>query len=421
MRQLRGDRHPKPLVLPVLLTLAVVLSGMAYSIWWPAVVRHQGWYWAQPQDFWATYRDAHLVGWGYLSAVYENATGLVTLPGYPILLAPIAMLTSTLGLVEAAPQVVILKPGAWLIAGPYALMTAGVALAGFDSLVRRLGISRTRRRLFLVAETVAIWPALAIWGHPEDILAIGLVAFVLAAAIDGAWTRCGWLLGGAIAVQLLAVLVVPVVLAAAGRRRAVPILMRASVLPGFLLVAVLVPDFHDAWRALTQQPNYSTINHPTPWMLLSPTMRPHVVAAGPGRIVGLVVALLCGLLAIKWKHDPGRLVWLVATALAARCMFEAVIAPYYVMPAVALALVVGVRSSRIHWLLACGAGFIVTVVTHFHADMWVYWLEMAIPLFALMAITWPGTRSALREVSADDMELESGLRMSGPAALARLS
>src|SRR5438067_10411612 len=58
------------LLLPALLTALVIATGMAYSLWWPAVVHNQGFVWAVPGDFWSTWRQAHFVAWGFLSDVY---------------------------------------------------------------------------------------------------------------------------------------------------------------------------------------------------------------------------------------------------------------------------------------------------------------------------------------------------------------
>jgi hypothetical protein len=154
-------------------------------------------------------------------------------------------------------------------------------------------------------------------------------------------------------------------------------------------MAVLVPDFHDTWRSLTQQPTYPTVNYPTPWVLISPHLRPLVVAAGPARIGALLVALGCGIAANRWRHDLARLVWLVAVVMFARCFFEAVMTPYYVMPVVAFALIAGARRELWRWLLALAAGLAVTIVAHLHANMWLYDLEITALLGAVLLLTLP--------------------------------
>src|SRR5579863_4495582 len=85
-------------------SLLGVVAGMAYMFWWPAVVRHKPYYWLQPGDLWGTVRAAHWIGWGGFSFIYSSHTGLVTLPGFHALLAPVVMLTSKLGMSESAPS-----------------------------------------------------------------------------------------------------------------------------------------------------------------------------------------------------------------------------------------------------------------------------------------------------------------------------
>jgi hypothetical protein len=46
------------------ITLLSVFAGMAYSLWWPAVIRHNSLYWATPDDLWSTVRAAHFIQWG---------------------------------------------------------------------------------------------------------------------------------------------------------------------------------------------------------------------------------------------------------------------------------------------------------------------------------------------------------------------
>jgi len=87
----------------VTISVMVILTGMAYTLWWAAVVRHHGWYWVVPGDTWATVRAAHWVDWGGFSFIYNAGTGLVTLPGFHVLLAPVVALSSHLHLSETAP------------------------------------------------------------------------------------------------------------------------------------------------------------------------------------------------------------------------------------------------------------------------------------------------------------------------------
>jgi hypothetical protein len=398
-------------------TAVVVLTGMAYSLWWPALVRHQSSYWTTPGDLWFTVRTAHWIGWGSFSYVYSNSrSALVTLPGFELLFTPLVMLSSALHLSEVAPGLLgPLKPTAWLLVGPSSLACSGLPLFALDSLARRLGVVARRRRLLSAAEMAALWPVIALWGHPEDAIAIGLAVYVLLMLLDERWTAAGWLLGAALVTQLLVVMLVPVFIGLVGWQRAKSVLARASVLPGFLLVAVLVPDFHAAFWVLANQPSDPTPNHVTPWIALARKLdhRP-LVSGGLGHLLNGGVAVGAGFLAHRWRRDVWRIVWLAALVLAARTVFEAVMVPYYVMPGLALALVTGSRNA-LRWLGACVAGAGLTVMTFTHHGRWEYWLAMTGLTVAVLWLAWParGSRAAV----APDVPESEEVREAPAAAL----
>ena len=162
-------RHTRmrSLLLPALLTALVIATGMAYSLWWAAVVRHNPHYWVIPGDFWSTFRQAHFVALRIISDIYRTGSPLVTLPGYAVLLAPVAAFSSALGLPESAPQVFLQKPDAWLVAGPFVLLTAGVALIAFDALARRLGVTGSRRVMLLPRRVGGHLASVDVMGSPR--------------------------------------------------------------------------------------------------------------------------------------------------------------------------------------------------------------------------------------------------------------
>jgi hypothetical protein len=229
----------------------------------------------------------------------------------------------------------------------------------------------------------------AIWGHPEDVLAVAFAVFALANVLEGHDTAAGWLLGGAIATQLFSVLAIPALLAVLGLRRGALLLARAAILPGFLFIAVAVPDFHDSVWTLFHQPAVPGVNHVTPWVQLSPRLARNVVAGGPARLLGLVCALLAGVAARGQRHRPATVIWLMAIALGARCVFDPVMVPYYVMPVVALALIAAVGNDSVRYLLTIAAGAGLTVMTFTHHDMWTYWTMMTAIMFLMLGLAWP--------------------------------
>jgi hypothetical protein len=373
-------------------TFVIMVVGMAFSFWWPALVRHHSSYWAIPNDIWSAVRAAHFVQWGGLSYVYSYHSALLTLPGFEIILAPVAALCSALGLSESSVTVFLVKPQAWLLIGPFCLATAGVALFALDALARRFEISLGTRRCLIVASAVAIWPTIAYWGHPEDVIGLGLAIYALLALANGRPTLAAWLFGAAIAMQLYVILLIPIFLGVMGIRKGLPFLARAAVLPGFLLVAVLVPDFHDALWTLTKQPAFPSILHPTPWVLLAPHISRLEVSSGPVHFIALAAAVGIGFLARRWRSDWATIFWLASIACGIRCLFEPAMIPYYVMPTVALAFVVGAKRGRFRFSLTLAAGVGLIVMTYSHSNMWTYWFEM---VGLMIAMLWSARPPAL--------------------------
>jgi hypothetical protein len=315
---------------------------------------------------------------------------------------PVVTLCSALGLSESAPILQLAKPQAWLVVGPFELAMAGVALLALDSLARRLGVTKRSRHILTVVESVALWPAVAFWGHPEDVVALAFACYAIVFLLDRRWTGAGWFLGIAIAMQLYVVALIPLVIGLIGWRKTTVVLARAAIIPGFFLVAVLVPNFHDTLTALLNQPNYPKPNFPTPWLLLAPKLSRYSVAAGPGRLIGFAVAVAAGFPAYRWRDRPEAIVWLASAVLGARCLFESVMDPYYVMPAVVLALVASVGRGQTRCLFTCVAGLALTVVLHFRANMWVYWFEMAGLMVVMLAFAWPAPASRSSPALVDD-------------------
>ena len=379
------------------LTATVVVTGMAYSLWWVPVVRHGPNGWLLPGDLLGTVRMSTYIGNGYVSYLYSLQTSLVTLPGFAIVFMPFVKLCAFLHLVPATTSVPLLRPSEWLLIGPVSMATSGVALAGLDALARVLDTSLARRRILLVLEAAAIWPVVAIWGHPEDVLALGFGALALSRALQGRTVSAGWLLGAALAMQLYAVLLVPILVGLLGVRRSADLLGRAAVLPGALFLAMLIPNAHGTLHALLDQPNFPTVDYPTPWVLVAPHIGHDVVAAGPGRIVGLLGACGLGFLAARRRDDTVAIVWLAAGALALRCLTEAVMDPYYVAPAIALALVAVAPRAPWRAALTVAAGAALTVLTYDRPGMWWYWLEMAGTFAVLLAPAWRSRSSARAE------------------------
>ena len=385
---------------PLAVTVAFVVTGMAYSLFWAPVVRHHP-YWIDPGDLWATYRSAHYVGWGDLGGVYGAGTGLVTFPGILLLLAPVAMLTGALGLTETFPKF-LAHPTAWLVLGPYEFLLSAVALFACDALAERLGVGRGRRVALCVAEAIVLWNVSVMWGHPEDAVAVGLALYAFVFALDGRWTGAGWLFGAALATQPLVLLMFPVLLALGGRRQVVGLASRAVFPAVALVLTPLISQFHATTHALLDQPNYPGLDHATPWTALAPVLGGRgnslVVAAGPGRVVALVMACALGWWARRWRHEPALIVWAAAAALALRCFTESVMVDFYVWPALAVGLAAAACVGRWRLAAATAAAVFTTAAAQWRLGWLPWWALVTAGLVVVLAV---GTHIGRRSITED--------------------
>ncbi len=74
---------------------------------------------------------------------------------------------------------------------------------------RQLGRDARSSRALCSLEASVLWPVVAIWGHPEDPLAMTFALYGFLAAFSGRWRSCGWWWGLALVMQPLVVLCCP--------------------------------------------------------------------------------------------------------------------------------------------------------------------------------------------------------------------
>ncbi len=157
------------------------------------------------------------------------------------------------------------------------------------------------------------------------------------------------------ATQPVVVLMLPVILALAGKSRVLPLLVRASLPSVLLLATPIAAEFHATAHALVDQPNFPNIDHRTPWTALAPRLggsgQGLSVAAGPGRVVAVVLACATGWVARRWRDRPEMVVLAAAFTLALRCFTESVMVSFYVWPVLAVGLVVVLRGSPWRWMV----------------------------------------------------------------------
>lgn len=390
---------------PLVATLCLILVAMTSSMWFgPWLTGKTAW--ALPDDLWGTLVAAQRLAHLDLAGLYTQPTGLVSLPGTAVILAPVAAVIGAAGFSLQVPGVHNPQPAAWLLAGPYAIAVSAVALFAADAVAERLGVSSRASRAFLAAvQAVALWSVSARWGHPEDAVAVGLLLYGMLALSEARPGRAGWLIGAAIAVQPLVLLAVPVV-AAAVRPRLLPGFLARAAAPGAVLLgAAAWANWGATYSAVTRQPNSATINHLTVWTQLAPHLGHGMVAGGPGRVLAVLAACGCALAASRrvaapaaWPGRPWdsqrleELVWWAAVALALRSVFENVMVAYYLWPTLALAVAAASRSwPRLIAASVCAA--LVTFVSQgWWRSPWAWWL----PMLAGLGLTLLLARTELR-------------------------
>jgi hypothetical protein len=341
---LRGSGMRKRLarrLFPLLASVGLIAVGMSATTWVTIFLHLKEW--ALPYDIWGTMVAATRLVHGQIGGIYAQPTGLVSLPGTAVILAPVAAVTSALGLSLRLPGPTNLHPEVWLFTGPYEIAISCVAVFAADALAEHLGVPRWKRGLLALGGVGALWSVSARWGHPEDAVATGLLLYAVLAQARGRVTTAGWLAGVAICVQPLALLALPMMVALLPWRRmqlspggapprtpralrgkpatvpgmavspggATPRTPRAlrgkpatvpgmlgflvrAALPSAVLLAVAgIADWSVMYTAVTSQPNSPTVNHPTAWTWLAPHMAGGNVAAGPFRLATIALACLC--------------------------------------------------------------------------------------------------------------------------------
>ncbi len=395
-----GSRH----AVPIAVSVVGVVLGMAYSLFWAPLVRHTT-VWITPPDFWATYRAAHYVGWGDFGGIYGAHAGLVTFPGIVVVLAPCAILTGALGLLESYP-LVLPHPSAWLVSGPIELLMGSVALFGADALAARLGLSRGRRAVVTLFVGVGLWNIDVLWGHPEDAIAVGLACYSLVAVADRRKVAAGWLLGVAVAFQPLVLLLVPLSIASFGLRSSWSLIWRCALPSAALLIAPLVADYSDTVRALVEQPNYPNLDHRTPWTGLAPALggsgRFLLVAAGPIRLLSVAGAFALAVVFRRRLNDPRVLVWASSSVLVLRCATESVMVAYYLWPATVFASVLFVSRKPGRALVGLALGSFLVVFSDLRLGEWLWWSGTVGGLLVLVVVAAP----ALKSFPPDDDHIE---------------
>ena len=405
---------------PTFFLALIVLTGMSYSLFWNPLFYHSP-NWITPADLWNTFRASQYVIWGGEGQIYNNPAAFQTFPGIAILLSPVAKVAGVLHLTESF-AVILPRPTTWWLLGPVQLALGSTLLYPLNAWARRLQVTSRRRVVLLAVEAALIWPSVALWGHPEDALSVALALYGLLAVLEHRWLRFVVLFGLATLVQPLVLLVLPLCLAYVPLKHWLPV-GSAIALPSVVaLLAPLIQEWGPTSRLLLRQPNYFANNHPTPWASLAPVIDPPhttvvhtlkyvklsnghhraievaksvhtlpVVAAGPGRIIAVVIACSLGVGLMRLKATLPQVLWFASLALSMRCVFEPVMVPYYLLPGLALTVLVTSSTTRIRFTIAAGAAGLCALLSYWHLGEWPYYVLMLLPLAVTLVVAWPAT------------------------------
>jgi hypothetical protein len=385
---------------PLLATAGLIAIGMVSTTWGAHLIGKPGW--ALPDDLWGTLVAARRLTHLEVSGLYTRPTGLIAPPGAAVILVPLAAIIDTTGLSLQPQSVQNPDPAVWLLAGAYEIALSAMVLFAADAIADHLGVARPKRALLAVAGAVALWNVSVRWGHPEDAVAVGLLLYGILALSRSRAGRSGWLIGAAVAVQPLILLALPLVLAIIKPRRLAGFLTRAAVPGAVLLGAAAAANWTATFTAVTRQPNWPTVDHPTPWTSLAPHLSNGAVAAGPSRILAILMACGCALVLRRRWHAAQQtaewsagtleeLLWWAAVALALRSVFEPVMVAYYLWPTLAVALIPASRSwSRL--VAASVAAAVLTFVSQVSwRGPWIWWASMVAGLGLTLFLARPAT------------------------------
>lgn len=392
----------------VLQVLPVWLVATVSATLWTSWTMSTGYAHGHPgnlNDFtWAILNAGAQSRAGGIGHLYSGSGSiLVALPGFQLFLVFLVRVLGWIGANPPADQLVLVHRGAgyaaigivWPAMAAVAYALAFASVIPLLALARRCGLAGWRRAVFLMAATGALWWMSAIWGHPDDAVAIGLLALATDRFLKNHERGAAWLMGVAFAVQPLVLLATPLLLALRPARRWLALLIRIAV-PGLVAVAIpFIGDPIDTWRQVVEQPTYPRVGHPTPWLAVVPHPSLGVVYAGWPRSVGVGLACLVALglarhVKTRGSVDPLLLVWMMAACLVLRCVFESVIFPYYVVPPILFALLASAVRSGGNLAVCVAASSAAAYVSTFRmGDHLLYWVLVLVCLIVATAAGLP--------------------------------
>jgi hypothetical protein len=248
---------------------------------------------------------------------------------------------------------------------------------------------------------MVLFPLAVIFGHAEDVLALALVLWAVAASLRGRPIAAALLLGAGIASKQWALLGLPLLIATTPRAWRGRALAASLALPLLLVGLTLGADWHHASRALLAPRAYVHVGQAALWIHTSKA----TVVGTPFRIGAFLVA---GLVAwrLRGTVSPRRLLAGYALVFLGRILFEPVVFSYYLSPGLAFLLLhERVTEERVRRTFLAGTALLFFFT--FDIWPWVWWVtawamltvlgaSAVVDVFGLRRgarASWPGSTS----------------------------
>jgi hypothetical protein len=406
------DRHPWRAAL--IIGVATIALGMAYTIWFmPAITHIRGWW--VVGDVWPPMLAARFVANGALGYMYEATPFFTAGPLVPILLAPVAAIGDAYQLTDNY-RYLVPHPSLWLVYGPYAMAFGIVLLYAARSLGHRVwlkeGLSLREATPNSVWTQIAmaglvLMPVAVVYGHFADVLALAFLLLGIRSTISSRFAQAALWFGLAIAAQPWAVLSLPVLIAAAPVGSRARTLVRSLLLPGVLVGYTLITDWTNASTALFRPRAFPQLGHAALWVSRSTQM----IVGSPVRLGSLVATVALGWW-LRGRTRPRLLLAGFALALLARPLFEPVVFAYDLAPALAL-LFLHERSAGATGLRSATGGGVVLFFFLLHPEPWLWW---AVTGVALVVLASPALHDVVRRRDVDAEATEEPPLAASPAA-----
>jgi hypothetical protein len=278
-----------------------------------------------------------------------------------------------------------------------------------------MSVTDVRRRVTVLAVMAITLPPIALFGHSEDLIALGAMLYGLIAALEERPRAAGVWLGVALSFQFLAFLAIPIALVLLKRRQWIQAVVPMVIAPLIVLVVPLSTDASSTLRQLLHQQVFFDMGFISPTWYLDP---------GVGAFIRVVVALaaipaafvLARVLPKDRQASANIVLWTLALLFALR-VCEPELVPYFLAPTLAL---MPVSASRGPWWRLAGAGVLAVWLNWWLHDpvqgRWFEWLFLIAQLGLLGWLGWP--RSSLEPDSAK-VTARKGSQPARPAGRAR--